>query len=538
MKLETFFEKFDLFAEAPDAVARMREVVLELAVRGKLVHQVPADESAHLLLERIKKTKERLIAERRIKRQAILPVYEEEPPFFIPESWKWTRLGEIGDWGSGSTPPRGNPELYDGGITWLKSGELNDNQSLADSEETVSELALKTCSFRRNAPGDILLAMYGATIGKVAILAGPAVTNQAVCGCTAFDGVLNRYLFIFLLSQRSSFHSASEGGAQPNISKVKIVGFPFPLPPFAEQKRIVAKVDELMALCDQLEAQQQQRQARHAALVQASLARFTQDPTPANLQFLFHPSYTVSPADLRKTILTLAVQGKLVPQDPKDEPAPTSFPGLKPVISESDEKVPQQWMVCRYRELTSLVTSGSRGWKEFYSEKGAVFIRTQNIKTDTLILDDVAFVDLPKSVEGLRTQVEKDDILITITGANVTKAARVEEQIAEAYVSQHIALTRPRWSSMSKWLHLCFISDGAARGQLAELAYGDKPGLNLNNIRELIFPVPPLAEQRRIVAKVEELLALVDELETQLVASRTVAQNLLAALVRELTTTP
>ena len=538
MKLETFFEKFDLFAEAPDAVARMREVVLELAVRGKLVHQVPADESAHLLLERIKKTKERLIAERRIKRQAILPVYEEEPPFFIPESWKWTRLGEIGDWGSGSTPPRGNPELYDGGITWLKSGELNDNQSLADSEETVSELALKTCSFRRNAPGDILLAMYGATIGKVAILAGPAVTNQAVCGCTAFDGVLNRYLFIFLLSQRSSFHSASEGGAQPNISKVKIVGFPFPLPPFAEQKRIVAKVDELMALCDQLEAQQQQRQARHAALVQASLARFTQDPTPANLQLLFHPSYTVSPADLRKTILTLAVQGKLVPQDPKDEPAPTSFPGLKPVISESDEKVPQPWMVCRYRELTSLVTSGSRGWKEFYSEKGAVFIRTQNIKTDTLILDDVAFVDLPKSVEGLRTQVEKDDILITITGANVTKAARVEEQIAEAYVSQHIALTRPRWSSMSKWLHLCFISDGAARGQLAELAYGDKPGLNLNNIRELIFPVPPLAEQRRIVAKVEELLALVDELETQLVASRTVAQNLLAALVRELTTTP
>ena len=538
MKLERFFEKFELFAEAPDAVARMREVVLELAVRGKLVHQVPADESAHLLLERIKKTKERLIAERRIKRQAILPVYEEEPPFFIPESWKWTRLGEIGDWGSGSTPPRGNPELYDGGITWLKSGELNDNQSLADSEETVSELALKTCSFRRNAPGDILLAMYGATIGKVAILAGPAVTNQAVCGCTAFDGVLNRYLFIFLLSQRSSFHSASEGGAQPNISKVKIVGFPFPLPPFAEQKRIVAKVDELMALCDQLEAQQQQRQARHAALVQASLARFTQDPTPANLQLLFHPSYTVSPADLRKTILTLAVQGKLVPQDPKDEPAPTSFPGLKPVISESDEKVPQPWMVCRYRELTSLVTSGSRGWKEFYSEKGAVFIRTQNIKTDTLILDDVAFVDLPKSVEGLRTQVEKDDILITITGANVTKAARVEEQIAEAYVSQHIALTRPRWSSMSKWLHLCFISDGAARGQLAELAYGDKPGLNLNNIRELIFPVPPLAEQRRIVAKVEELLALVDELETQLVASRTVAQNLLAALVRELTTTP
>ncbi|MSO22383.1 MAG: hypothetical protein EXQ58_03820 [Acidobacteria bacterium] len=137
----------------------------------------------------------------------------------------------MGDWGSGSTPARGNHDLYGGGITWLKSGELNDNQALAGSEETVTELALKTGSFRRNQPGDVLLAMYGATIGKVAILAEPAVTNQAVFGCTPFDGISNRYLFSFLLSQRARFHSASEGGAQPNISKVKIVGFPFPLPP-------------------------------------------------------------------------------------------------------------------------------------------------------------------------------------------------------------------------------------------------------------------------------------------------------------------
>ena len=96
---------------------------------------------------------------------------------------------------------------------------------------------------------------------------------------------------------------------------------PFPLPPLAEQKRIVAKVDELMALCDRLEAQQQERETRHAALARASLARFADAPTPANLPFLFHPSYAIPPADLRKSILTLAVQGKLVPQDPNDEPA-------------------------------------------------------------------------------------------------------------------------------------------------------------------------------------------------------------------------
>ena len=321
MKLETLFEKFDQFADAPDAVAKMRELVLLLAVQGKLVDQLPSEEPAVKLLERIQKAKERLIKERAIRRQETAPIDCDSAPFPVPQSWVWTRLGEVGDWGSGSTPPRGSHDLYDGGITWLKSGELNDNLALAGSSETVTELALKTGSFRRNQPGDVLFAMYGATIGKVAILAEPAVTNQAVCGCTPFEGVSNRYLFNYLVSQRAAFHEASEGGAQPNLSKVKIVAFPFPLPPLAEQKRIVAKVDELMALCDRLALQQQERETRHAALARASLARFADAPTPANLNFIFHPSYAIPPADLRKSILTLAVQGKLVPQDPNDEPA-------------------------------------------------------------------------------------------------------------------------------------------------------------------------------------------------------------------------
>ncbi|HXH41723.1 MAG TPA: restriction endonuclease subunit S [Thermoanaerobaculia bacterium] len=135
----------------------------------------------------------------------------------------------------------------------------------------------------------------------------------------------------------------------------------------------------------------------------------------------------------------------------------------------------------------------------------------------------------------MRAQVLQDDILITITGANVTKAARVTYRIPEAYVSQHIALTRPRWSEMSHWLHLCFISPGSARGRLEQLAYGDKPGLNLNNIPELVLPLPPLDEQRRIVAKVDQLMALVDELETQLAASRATSAKLLDAIVGELT---
>ena len=192
MTLETFFEKFNQFADAPGAVAKMRELVLQLAVQGKLVDQLSNEEPATKLLERIQKSKERLIKERAIRRQETEPIADDIAPFPIPKSWVWSRLGEIGDWGSGSTPPRGNHDLYDGKITWLKSGELNDNLALAGSSETVTELALKTGSFRRNQPGDVLFAMYGATIGKVAILAEPAVTNQAVCGCTPFEGVSNR----------------------------------------------------------------------------------------------------------------------------------------------------------------------------------------------------------------------------------------------------------------------------------------------------------------------------------------------------------
>ena len=137
-------------------------------------------------------------------------------------------------------------------------------------------------------------------------------------GVATFSPISNDWLFR-AINRESAWKK--RGGAQPFIALKDAISLPIVLPPLAEQKRIVAKVDELMALCDRLEAQQQERETRHAALARASLARFADAPTPANLHFLFHPSYTIPPADLRKSILTLAVQGKLVPQDPNDEPA-------------------------------------------------------------------------------------------------------------------------------------------------------------------------------------------------------------------------
>ena len=555
MKLDTFFKKFDQFADAPDAVGKMRELVLQLAVQGKLVSQNPKDEKASILLAKIGKTKELLISDRTIRQQDTSPIDATEAPFSIPQSWIWTRLGEIADWGSGSTPSRGNSDLYDGGIAWLKSGELNDNQALAGSEETVTEKALKTGSFRRNKPGDVLLAMYGATIGKVAILAEPAVTNQAVCGCTPFDGVFNRYLFSYLLSQRARFHSASEGGAQPNISKVKIVAFPFPLPPLTEQKRIVAKVDELMALCDRLEAQQQERDEQASALARAALARFAEAPTPANLNLLFHKSFSISPIDLRKAILTLAVQGRLLPQDSKDESVDVL---LKRCLAERTKlkrttatavhaiaadkalgyAIPVSW---RWQTLDDLLIVGPTNG---FSPKAVDYetpVRSLTLSATTsgrFKGEHSKFIEIDLT-DDADLWLRDGDILVqrgnTLEYVGVPAVYRGE---LNQFIYPDLMMKLRVSSAFDvRYIHLAMSHD-ASRDFLRARASGTSgsmPKINQTALKSLPLPIPPLAEQRLIVAKVDQLMALVDQLETQLADSRATAKNLLEAVVAELT---
>lgn len=534
MRLETFFEKFDQFVEAPNAITKIRELVLELAVCGKLSSPFPGDLAVPSYRD-LNKQVFQLSALLGLRAQKETSE-EVELPFEVPEHWSWFSLGDVGVSQTGTTPSKNDHDAFNGEIPFIKPADIFPDIIRYDNESLTRRGAE---SGSRLAPAGSLLMVCIGTIGKCNLIDRECSFNQQINSLTPVDTIDPRFLLFAVRApyfQRLAWEKSSSTTIAI-INKGKWISIPVPVPPLAEQKRIVAKVDELMMLCDRMEVQQQERDTRHAALARAALARFADTPTLANLNLLFYPSYSIVPADIRNTILTLAVQGKLVSQDADDEPVESSFAGIKSFDAETADyvEVPTQWALCTYRTLTSLVTSGSRGWKEYYSESGAIFIRTQNIKTDRLLLDDVAFVQLPKSAEGMRAQVMKNDIMITITGANVTKAACVEEQIPEAYISQHIALTRPRWPEMSKWLHLCFMSHGAARGTLEQLAYGDKPGLNLNNIRDLVLPIPPLAEQRRIVAKVDQLMTLVDQLETQLTASRTAAVNLMEAVVAELT---
>lgn len=226
----------------------LEKSILQYAIQGKLVEQDTSDEPASELLKRISEQKERMIKEKIIKKEKPLPpITEEEIPFDIPETWEWVRVGDVGPWRAGSTPSRSNPLYYSGEIPWIKTGELNDGYIEA-SNEFISASALKECSLPLNKPGSVLIAMYGATIGKVGILNIPATTNQACCASYPFEGVYNKYLFYYLLSMRNHFRSSAAGGAQPNISKEKLVKTLIPLPPFNEQIRIANKLDEILPL--------------------------------------------------------------------------------------------------------------------------------------------------------------------------------------------------------------------------------------------------------------------------------------------------
>lgn len=170
-------------------------------------------------------------------------------PFNLPSKWAWTTLGQIGKWKSGSTPDRLNKDYYGGNIPWLKTGDLNDGY-VDYISETITEKALNETSVKLNPKGSVLIAMYGATIGKIGILTYPATTNQACCACDVFHGIEKEYLFYFLLSHKEEFIKLGGGGAQPNISKEKIINTYIPIPPYAEQKRIVAAVHKVFTQID------------------------------------------------------------------------------------------------------------------------------------------------------------------------------------------------------------------------------------------------------------------------------------------------
>ena len=219
-------------------IRQTKNKILELAIHGKLVPQDPTDEPASELLKRINPN---------AKITCDNPQYGK-----LPNGWCETLLGNIGTWQSGATPSRLRKEYYGGSIPWLKTGDLNDG-IVQFIPECITERALEETSVKLNPAGSILIAMYGATIGRIGILSKPATTNQACCACVDYLPE-KKFLFYFLLANRENFIAMGGGGAQPNISKEKIIHTHIPLPPQQEQHRIVAKIEELFTQLDKIEA--------------------------------------------------------------------------------------------------------------------------------------------------------------------------------------------------------------------------------------------------------------------------------------------
>ena len=511
---------------------QLKNSILQMAVQGKLVPQDPNDEPASVLLERIRAEKEQLIKEGKIKKEKNPSIifrgadnlpYEkvrknepvciaDEVPFEIPESWEWVRLGSIGDWGSGATPSRSIPEYYGGDIPWLKTGDLNDGY-IECIPENISRLALEKTSVRLNPTGSVLIAMYGATIGKVGILTFPATTNQACCACLPIE-IYNEYLFYFLMSQKVSFVKRGEGGAQPNISKEKIIATLMPLPPLAEQYRIVAKIKGVLPFVEQY------GEACSAA-------------NSLNAAF---------PDLLKKSILQEAVQGKLVPQDSSDEPASVLLERIRAekqrLIAEGKIKkdkhesvifrrdnshyekldgierciddeipfdIPNNWVWTRLRSIAS-VLGGKRipaGRHLTTENTGYVYIRVSDMKNGWVSTENLQYVpeDIFPSIS--KYIINAEDIFITVAGT-IGRVGKIPPEIDGANLTENA--DRLVFSILDQdWLIL-ELQSSLVQAQIIEATTKvGQPKLAIARIENLLIALPPLTEQRRIVEKQREL---------------------------------
>jgi type I restriction enzyme S subunit len=360
------------------------------------------------------------------------------------------------------------------------------------------------------------------------------------------------FLYVFLKTVEQHYLRISFGMAIKNLSTKQINETPFPLPPLAEQKRIVAKVNELMTLCDRLEAQQQERETRHAALARASLARFAEAPTSANLHLLFHLSYPIPPADLRKSVLSLAVQGKLVPQDPNDEPASNLLSQIADekrrlvaarIIRQQDEaapitdeelpfEAPFGWEWARLSSITRRIHYGFTASAK--SElKDVRLLRITDIQNNFVDWPSVPGCEIAKD-DVAQYQLERGDILVARTGGTVGKTYLVQDVPVVAVFASYLIRIQGGSSLFDRYLKL-FLESPTYWVQLEEGARGAaQPNVNGQTLGRMVVSVPPLAEQRRIVAKVDQLMTLVDQLETQVATSRNAGANLMDAIVSEL----
>ena len=447
---------------------------------------------------------------------------DDEIPFEIPQGWEWCRMGSIGDWGAGATPAKGNPDYYGGSILWLRTGELN-NGIVYDSEIKVTKKALQECSLRMNRIGDVLIAMYGATIGKVAIVGKELTTNQACCACTPF-GIYNYFLFFFLMGSQIDFIKKGEGGAQPNISREKLVSHLMPIPPLTEQYRIVEKIQYLLPLVEKYS---------DSLILQDKLNSEIKDK-------------------LRKSILQEAIQGKLVPQIAEEGSAQELLEQIKEekrklvkegklkksalndsVIFRGDDnkyweksedgavcideeipfEIPSNWAWVRLDDICSFI---HRGKSPKYSpiKKYPVVAQKCN-QWAGFSIEKAKFID-PKSITSYNDEnfLQDRDLMWNSTGLGTLGRMAIYYTILNPYelavADSHVTVIRPyKTHIVSEYLYYYFASN-TVQSVIEDKSDGStkQKELATKTVKSYLVPLPPFAEQLRIVQKIKSVTSI------------------------------
>lgn len=386
-------------------------------------------------------------------------------PFEVPDNWAWTTLGNIGTWQAGGTPSRSNKSYYGGNIPWLKTGDLNDGL-ITNIPEKITEDAVANSSAKINPTGSILIAMYGATIGKLGILTFPATTNQACCACIEYFAITQKYLFYFLLSHRDMFIAKGGGGAQPNISKEIIVNTAIPLPPLAEQERTVTEIERWFTLIDQLE---QGKSDLQTVIKQA-----------------------------KSRVLYLAIHGKLVPQNPNDKPAIELLKRINPDFTPCyNGHYPVGWIdvilgdIFYHNTGKALNSSNKEGVLRNYLTTSNVYWN----QFDLSLVKQKPFRDN----ELEKYTVQKGDLLVC-EGGDIGRSA-IWNFDYNICIQNHIHRLRPKGDLNVSFYYyvLRFLEEhnrigGKGIGLL---------GLSSNELHKIGIPLPPRKEQDRIVLRLK-----------------------------------
>lgn len=543
-----------------EGVAKIRELILEFAIRGKLVSQDPKEETASTLLKLIANEKDELIKQGKLKPEKPLPeIKDEEVPFRMPNGWSLARLGEITNKiGSGSTP-RGGRESYEReGILFLRSQNIWNHGIELNDVAFISKETHEAMSGTKVMPNDILLNITGGSLGRSTIFPthlGEANISQHVTIIRPTNPETRAFLHLCIISPYGQrlIWGRQVGANREGLSKKVLELFEIPIPPLAEQHRIVAKVDELMTLCDELEKQENHHLKSHQLLIETLLNTLTKPNDAAQFQTAwsrlaqhFEDVFLTEDCidQLKRAILQLAVMGKLGPQDPNDEPASELLKRIQKEKErlvdegeikkqerlteiETDEvpfKLPYGWIWTKLGNLSADIHYGyTASANEQLSD--VRLLRITDIQNDSVNWETVPGCEIDeKKVEDYL--LEDGDILIARTGGTIGKSYLVTGANLRSVFASYLIRVR-RIEHMYPNYVKTFLGSQLYWEQLLDSSMGTgQPNVNGNALKNLLIPLPPFNEQLRIVSKVNELFALCDRLKERIVEAQKVVNQM------------